>query len=96
MLHLSTVEDTFELSGRSSIIVAPGIPRHGPHTWKVKVGEPVVLEAPDGTTHHTVIGGIEMLSPPHPDFIPVMLGPGISKQMVPVGTKIWVNQSAVL
>jgi hypothetical protein len=96
MLHLSTVEDTFELSGRSSIIVVPGIPRRGERKWKVKVGEPVVLEAPDGTTHHSVIAGIEMLSPPHPDFIPVMLGPGVLKQMVPIGTKIWVNDTAAL
>lgn len=55
-----------------------------------------MLEAPDGTIHHTIIGGIEMLSPPHPDFIPFMLGPGITKQMVPIGTKIYVHERAAL
>jgi len=96
MLYLSTVEDTFELSGRGSIVVVPGIPRQGERQWKIRVGEAVVLEAPDGTTRHTVIGGIEMASPPHPDFIALMLGPGVTKQMVPIGTKIWVHETAAL
>lgn len=94
MLHLATVEETFEFSGRNAIVVTPGILRHGEYVWKVKVGDPVFLEAPDGTTHQTVIGGIEMPSPPHPDFSPIMLGPGITKQMVPVGTKIWLSETA--
>lgn len=94
MLHLSTVDDLFELSGRDSVVVAPGIPKHGECRWKIEVGEPIILEAPDGTIRHTIIGGIETLSPPHPEFIPIMLGPGITKQMVPVGTKLWVSASA--
>ncbi|MGV3551493.1 hypothetical protein [Rhizobium sp.] len=96
MRHLSTVEDTFELEGRSSIVVAPGIPKHDERRATINVGEPVMLEAPDGTTHHTIIGGFEVLSPPNTEFIPVMLGPGVSKQMVPIGTKIWVNETAEL
>lgn len=96
MLHLSTVEEIFEFSGRNAIVVTPGIPRQSGYEWKVKVGDPVLLEAPDGTTHHTVIGSIEMPSPSHPDFVPIMLGPGITKQMVPIGTKIWISESTNL
>lgn len=90
MLHLSTVSDTFELSGRSSLVVVPGVPTQGLRSGSVKVGEPVVLEAPDGTLRDTVIGGLERV-PPHLGFIPIMLGPGITKPMVPIGTKIWVE-----
>lgn len=50
-----------------------------------------MLEAPDGTTHHTVIAGFEMLAPPHPDILPAMLDPETSKRMVPIGTKIWLS-----
>jgi len=96
MLHLSTIEDVFELSGRGSVIVIPGIPRRGQRQWKIAVGEPVTLETPDGTKLLTIISGIELASPPHPDFIPILLGPGITKQMVPVGTKLWVAEAAAL
>lgn len=96
MLLLSTVSDTVRLSGRSSVIVLPGVPRQGLPDRTIEIGEPVVLETPDGTLRDTVIGGIEMVSPPHPEFIPVMLGPGITKRMVPIGTKIWVNPSTAL
>ncbi|RJF87152.1 hypothetical protein D3874_09045 [Oleomonas cavernae] len=94
MLHLSTVDDVFELSGRSSVIVVPGIPRHSEHNWKIRGGDAVTLETPDGDILETIVGGIEFSSPPHPDFIPIMLGPGITKQMVPIGTKLWVDESA--
>lgn len=96
MLLLSIVEDAFELPNISSVIVVPGIPRRDYHVWKLKVGQPIMLEAPDGTIHHTVIRGIDRLSPPHLDCIPVVLGPGVSKQMSPIGTKIWMNEAAVL
>jgi len=96
MLHLSTVEDVFELSGRGSVVVVPGIPRHGEHEWKISVGEPVTLEAPDGTISHTIIAGFEMVSPPHRDFIPILLGSGTTKQMAPIGTKLWVSEAAAL
>jgi len=86
---LSTVEDIFQLSGRSSVVVAPGIPRIG--DWRVKVGDPLTLRRPDGTIETTVVGGIEMLSPPNPISIPLMLGPGLTKEAVPVGTQIWIE-----
>lgn len=86
---LSTVADVFQLSGRPSIVVAPGIPRSG--DWRLKVGDPLTLHLPDGSRKATVVGGTEMLSPPNREFIPLMLGPEISKEDVPVGTEIWVD-----
>jgi hypothetical protein len=86
---LSIVTDCFALSGRSSVIVVPGIPREG--DWRVKAGDLLKLKRPDGTTEETVVAGIEMASPPHPDFIPMLLGPGLTKETVPVGTEIWID-----
>ena len=87
-LLLSVVEDTFQLSGRRGIVVAPGIPRDG--DWRIKVGDPVVLERPDGTSIETAISGIEMLSPANKISIPILLGV-TAKSDVPIGTKIWVR-----
>lgn len=86
---LSTVADVFQLSGRPSIVVAPGIPRSG--DWHLKIGDALTLHLPDGSQKATVVGGIEMLSPPNAKCIPLMLGPGISEKDVPVGTEIWVD-----
>jgi hypothetical protein len=86
---LSTVEDVFQISGRGSVVVVPGIPRAG--DWRLKVGDPLRLRFPDGTETLTVVGGIEMASPPNPTFIPLLLGYGLGKSDVPVGTEIWID-----
>ena len=86
---LSVVEDVFEISGRGSIVVVPGIPREG--DWHVKTGDPLTLKLPSGTEVSTVIRGIEMTSPPHPHFIQILLGLGLTKGDVPIGTEIWVD-----
>jgi hypothetical protein len=86
---LSIVEDVFELSGRGSVIVVPGYPRSA--NLKVKVGDPLRLKLPDGTVTATVVGGIELGTPQNEKFIPLMLGPGLSKSLVPVGTEIWLD-----
>lgn len=86
---LSIVEDTFDLSGRRGVVVAPGIPREG--DWRLKVGAPVSLRRPDGTQVRSSVTGIEMLSPPHPTFIPILIGPDLTKGDLPIGTEIWVD-----
>jgi translation elongation factor EF-Tu-like GTPase len=88
LLHLSTVDDVFELSGRGSVVVVPGIPRTG--DWRVKVGDPITLERPDGSKLESTVTGIEMLSPPNPDCIPLLVGRGLTKHDVPIGTKLWL------
>lgn len=94
LLHLSTVEEVFAPSGRSSLVVVPGLPRCDAQKWNLRIGMAITLEAPDGTIRETVLGGIEMASPSHPDFIPIMLGHGLTKAMVPIGTKLWVSETA--
>ena len=88
---LSVVEGRFQLSGCSSVIVTPGIPRAG--NWRLKVGDPLTLRLPDGTELHTVVGGVEMLSPLHLNMtsMALMLGPDLMKEDVPLGTEIWVD-----
>ncbi|MCO4318053.1 hypothetical protein M8997_012745 [Phyllobacterium sp. 21LDTY02-6] len=86
---LSIVEVVFELAGRSSVVVGPGVPRAG--KWRLEIGMPLILKLPDATELRTVVGGFEMLSPPDPGSIPLMLGPGLSKHMVPIGTEIWAD-----
>lgn len=88
MRLLSAIEDVFQLSGRSSVVVVPGIPRSG--DWKLKSGDPLVLRHPDGTETRTSVGGLEMVFPPSPISIALMLGPGLTKEAVPIGTQIWV------
>jgi hypothetical protein len=85
---LSMVEDVFQLSGRSSVVVAPGIPREG--DWRLKTGDRLRLRAPNGQETDTIVGGLEMSSPPHPVSIALMLGPKLTTSDVPIGTEIWV------
>jgi hypothetical protein len=86
---LSVVEGAFQLSGQHSVVVVPGIPREG--DWQLKPGDPLTLLLPDGSKVETVIGGFEMASPPNPTSIALMLGPGLTKEAVPIGTEIWVD-----
>lgn len=86
---LSTIEDVFQISDRQSVVVVPGVPRSG--GWRIKAGDPLRLRLPDGTDTHTVVGGLEMSSPPHPTSIAILLGPGLSKAAVPIGTEIWID-----
>jgi translation elongation factor EF-Tu-like GTPase len=86
---LSVVEDVFQISGRGSVVVVPGIPREG--DWHIKTGDPLTLKRPDGTAASTVVRGIEMASPPHPHFIPILLGLRLTKDDVPIGTELWVS-----
>jgi hypothetical protein len=92
---LSVVDDVFQISGRGSVVVVPGIPRDG-GDWRVKGGDTVTLRLPNGAETSTVIGGIEMASPPHPSFIPLLLGPGLTKTDVPIGTEIWMIERSLL
>lgn len=71
------------------MVVVPGIPRDG--DWQVKAGDLLTLKRPDGSIEETVVACIEMASPPHPDFIPMLLGPGLTKDAVPIGTEIWID-----
>ena len=86
---LSTVEDVFQLGGGHGVVVVPGIPRES--EGRVKAGDRVSLRRPDGTEKRSTIVGLEMASPPHPVSIPILLGLGVTKDDIPIGTELWVD-----
>ena len=83
---LSLVEDVFQIAERGCIIV-PGIPFES--NVRVKVGDTLRLELPDGRRIETNVAGIEMIHAPQPQPIPLMLPSCISKSEIPIGTKVF-------
>ncbi|MFN0198942.1 MAG: hypothetical protein ACKVT0_19510 [Planctomycetaceae bacterium] len=87
--HLYTVSDTFFLQGRGVVLI-PGIKPVDDELFRI--GDPIVLRKPDGTTMNTEIGGIEMLDP-NPNYEVVIMLKGLTKDDVPVGTEVWSANS---
>lgn len=89
---LFTVTDRFLIRGRG-VVVFPGIATTD--TAPIKIGDPILLKRPDGTTLPWTIGGIEMISGSPKLFevrreMPILLT-GLDKEDVPVGTEIWTR-----
>ena len=91
LVYLSTVEDTFDITGRG-LIVAPGIPLDG--DWRILIGDPITLERPDGSKLQSTVRGMESFRPSNTTCIPLLLETGVTKADVPIGTKLWVGQRA--
>jgi translation elongation factor EF-Tu-like GTPase len=91
--HLSIVEDIFAISGRG-VVVVPGIPDSS-RKWRIKIGDPIWLQKPDGTQIQSSVRGIEMICRPRIalDFIPILLGSEITKDDVPIGTELLIEDS---
>jgi hypothetical protein len=87
-IRLCVVEAVFQLTGRTGCVIAPGIPQGG--RWRVKVGDPISIRVEGQSDIVTHVAGIEMLAPSSPKGIPIMLGPEVSKDMIPVGAQLWV------
>jgi translation elongation factor EF-Tu-like GTPase len=85
---LFAVEDTFLIKGRG-LVVVPGIVPIGEERFRV--GDPLLLKRPDGTSVSTNIGGLEFLCP-NPSGEIVVLLKGFSKEDVPVGTQVWSSE----
>ena len=82
---LFTVEDTFVIRNRGLVLV-PGIIPEGDERFRL--GDPIILLRPDGSSFRTEIGGVEMIDPnPRHDLV-IMLK-GMAKGDVPVGTEVW-------
>lgn len=91
---LFTVADRFMIQGRGLVLV-PGIAM--PHPDPIKVGSPIVLKRPDGSSLSWTIGGLEMIEsrtsfPPRRET-PILLT-GLGKEDVPVGTDVWSGDPA--
>ena len=91
LLHLSTVEDVFELIGRGLIIV-PGIPADS--QWRDLVADHVTLERPDGSKLRARIKGRDMSGPKRLST-PLLIDSGLTKADVPVGTKLWIENRKI-
>ena len=91
LVYLSTVEDTFDITGRG-LIVTPGIPVDG--DWRLSIGDSITLERPDGSRLESTVRGIERFRPAHCACIPLLLGNELKKEDVPIGTKLWVQRTA--
>ena len=90
-IFCSIIECVFEIKDRG-VVVAPGITRDRP---SVKVGETIILELPDGSKLLASVKGIKFIKfkdpVPSPREVALLLGTGLTKSMIPVGTKIWVS-----
>ena len=85
---LLTVEDTFLIEGRG-VIVTPKIPTD---SYSGPRSRSVTLRTPDGgerTASATL--DIPMVSPPPPAFYYLCLLTGLTKDDVPIGTEIWID-----
>jgi hypothetical protein len=85
---LSRVEDVFQIAERGCV-VCPGILRNSES--RLKIGDKLWLERPDGSEVSTIVRGIEMGGPINSPGIPILLGAEITKHEVPVGTNMTVE-----
>ncbi len=90
---LFTVELAFEIKGRGCVLV-PGPAETAVQT--MRIGDAIRLLTPDGRAIDTQIRGIEMLSRhPRPQVItfPILLPKDVTKEQVPIGTRVMYLQS---
>lgn len=86
--RLLVVEDTFLIKGRG-LIPAPGVLRD---SGRIRVGDPIELRRPDGTSIAWQIGGIEILDGSAVDKNNTcILLKDLGKDDVPIGTEIWLT-----
>jgi len=85
---LSRVEDVFQIAERGCV-VCPGIPRNSES--RLKIGDRLWLERPDGSEVSTIVRGVEMNGPINSPGIPILLGAEITEHEVPVGTRMTVD-----
>ncbi len=81
--HLFTVEDTFTIRGRGTILV-PGIVPEG--DGRFRIGDALRLRRPNGSEVEATIDGIECFNVPQGTY-PIVVG--LPKSDVPLGTEVW-------
>ena len=84
---LMRVDDVFELADR--VVLAPGV--DGEQSRGL-VGRSVSLERPDGTLVSTTVASVELPSPNPSQRYPIALGGSLTKQDVPIGTEVWLDE----
>lgn len=89
---LFTVDDVFEIPGRY-VIPTPGVPVS---ICGIRNDLPIELRRPDGTTLQSKVASVPMIDPYDPKRPTVIALRGISKQDLPVGTEIWMNDDLLM
>ena len=93
---LASVERAFNVVGHGVVVVI-GMPKPDEPSWDVRIGDPIILEAPEGTIYHTTLRGHAYGYGQMPkDVIPLFLGVELTMKMVPVGTRLWVSDDDAL
>jgi SAM-dependent methyltransferase len=83
---LFIVEDTFLIKGRG-LVPIPGIIPQGEERFKI--GDPICLKRPDGSSLEWRIDGLELAHTPPPWRGVHILLNGLGKEDIPVGTEVW-------
>ncbi len=83
---LFTVEDAFFIEGRG-LVPFPGIVPV--ENERFRIGDSIMLKRADGTELKRQLAGIELCSPPQPNYAVVILLKGLTKDDVPIGTEVW-------
>jgi len=85
---LLTVDDTFLIEGRG-VIVAPNIPVD---SYSGARSRTVILRTPDGRERATRASfDIPRVSPPPRAFYYLCFLAGLTKDHVPIGTEVWID-----
>jgi hypothetical protein len=87
--YLATVSDVFELTGRGAVAL---IDPSGNSEWSLHFGDSVTLERPDGSTTVTTVNEIDIPRRQGPPCLALVMG-AMSKADIPIGTKIWIDES---
>ena len=74
---LFKVDGVFDITGRG-VVLTPGVDGAGP--LRVRVGDPLELRLPDGSSRRTVVRGLEILCGPVECYgVPILVGVELTK-----------------
>jgi hypothetical protein len=81
---LFTVEDTFTIRGRGTVLVPGLVPESDE---RFRIGDSLRLVHPDGSELVVAISGIEFFNPGPQAQYPVLVA--LPKSEVPIGSEVW-------
>ncbi len=88
MIFLSKVEDTFQISKLSCVVMRP----HSSLDIKLRAHDSIQLRTPDGRVIDTYVAAIPIVCGPEvrKDVVVFQLPKSVTQQDVPRGTEIWL------
>jgi hypothetical protein len=88
---LSVVADVFDLSW--GVTITPGIPHDG-RKVRLTIGDVIEVRPPNSKPFHAKVHGIPMGG--RTPCTPITLDPEVKASMIPVGSELWISDSAIL